>query len=117
MVTSELRDGIVWLTIEGEMVSQEIIGEVEKWLSQKNAFIGFITDLRRMTAIPSMYQQRELEEWRKQNRSGKPHALLGRTNALGTLVQIYIRFTRAEDTRYFMKPEAAVAWVKNFDQR
>ena len=117
MVTSELKNGIVWLTVEGELTSQDVMREAGKWLSQKDAFSGFITDLRQMTTIPSTTEQKELEEWRKQNKSGKPHALLGRTNALGVLIQIYVRLTKAEDTRYFMNPEAAIAWVKSFGQR
>ena len=117
MVTSELKDGIVWLTVKGEMVSQDVTREAGKWLSQKDAFSGFITDLRKMTSIPSTNEQKKLEEWRKQNKSGKPHAMLGRTNALGVLVQIYVRLTKAEDTRYFMNPEAAITWVKSFGQR
>jgi hypothetical protein len=111
MVTSELKDGIVWLTVEGEMDSQEIMREASKWLSQTDAFSGFITDLRQMTSIPSLSEQKKLEEWRKQNKSGKPHAMLGRTNALGALAQIYVRLTQAEDTRYFMDPEAATSWI------
>jgi len=117
MVKSELRDGIVWVTIEGELVSQDTMREIGKWLSQREAFSGFITDLRPMTSIPSTEEQKRLEAWRKQNKSGKPHALLGQTNALGALIQIYIRLTRAEDTRYFMSPERAIAWVRGFDQR
>ena len=66
---------------------------------------------------PSAEEQKKLEEWRKRNRTGKPHALLGQTNALGVLAQIYVRLTKAEDTRYFMDPERAIAWVKGFDQR
>lgn len=116
MVTSELKDGIVWLTIEEEMVSEDVKREAGKWLSQKETFSGFITDLRAMMTIPSLAEQREMEEWRKQNKSGKPHALLGQTNALGALIQIYVRLTKANDTRYFMDPEAAIAWVKNFGQ-
>jgi hypothetical protein len=114
MVTSELEDGIVWLTVEEKLTAEDVKREAGKWLSQKETFSGFITDLRAMTVKPSLGEQRKLEEWRKQNKSGKPHALLGQTNALGALAQIYIRFTRAKDTRYFMDPEAAVAWIKNF---
>jgi hypothetical protein len=114
MVTSELRDGIVWVTIEGEMVSDDVKREVGKWLDQKDTLHGFITDLREMTSIPSASEQKELEAWRAQNKSGKPHALLGRTNALGALVSIYMRITKARDTRYFMNIEAAVEWVKSF---
>jgi hypothetical protein len=116
MITSELRDSIVWLTVEGEIDSEDFMREAAKWLSQKETFSGFITDLREMTAIPSTTEQQRLEEWRKGNKSGKPHALLGRTNALGVLIQIYIRLTKAEDTRYFMNREAAIAWVRDFQQ-
>ena len=116
MVTSELRDGIVWLTIEDKMVLEDVKQELGKWLSQKETFSGFITDLRRMKIIPSLVEQKEMEAWRKQNKSGKPHALLGQTNVLGALIQIYIRLTKAKDTRYFMNPEAAIAWVKSFGQ-
>ena len=117
MVTSELRDGVVWLTVEGEMTAQDVRREAGKWLLRKDAFSGFITDLRSMTLVPSMSEQSRMEEWRKQNKSGKPNALLGRTNALGVLVQIYVRLTKARDTRYFMNPEAAVAWVQDFGER
>ena len=117
MITSELRDGIVWLIVEGEMTAQEVKREAGRWLSQRETFSGYITDLRQMTSLPSPNEQKEMEEWRKQNESGKPHALLGRTNAMGVLSSIYIRLTKAEDTRYFMDPESAIAWVTDFGQR
>ena len=89
MITSELKDGVVWLTAEGKLEAEEVQREVGKWLAQKDTFSGFITDLRGLTTIPSMEEQKRLEAWREQNKSGKPHALLGRTNALGVLVTIY----------------------------
>ena len=114
MITSELRDGIVWLTVEGELTTEEVKLEVGKWLAQTDDYDGFITDLRGMTTIPSASDQKRMEAWRKENNSGKPHALLGQTNALGALITIYMQLTKARDTRYFMRPEAAVRWVKNF---
>jgi hypothetical protein len=117
MIKSEPNDGIVWLTVEGDLDSQDAIREIGRWLSQGEAFSGFITDLRSMTSIPSSEKQKKLEEWRKGNKTGKPHALLGQTNALGVLIQIYARLTKAEDTRYFMDPERAIAWVNGFDRR
>jgi hypothetical protein len=116
MVTSELQDGVVWITVEREWDGEGFKREAARWLSQGEPFSGFISDLREMKAIPSIAEQQELEEWRKENKSGRPHAMLGRTNALGALIQIYIRLTKANDTRYFMSPDAAVAWVKGFDQ-
>ena len=116
MVTSELKDSIVWLVVEGEMSFEGVMREAGKWLSQKDAFSGYVTDLRKMTSIPSSEEQKKLEEWRASNESGKPHALLGRTNALGVLVKMYISLTKARSTRYFMSPEAAVSWVKGYEQ-
>ena len=58
MITSELRDGIVWITIEGEMVFEEVKREVGRWLAQKDAYCGFVTDLRGMTTIPSIAEGR-----------------------------------------------------------
>ena len=117
MVTSELKDGIVWLTVVGEMTPEDVKREASKWLSQPEEFVGFITDMRQMSPVPSMAVQKELDEWRKQNNSGKPHALLGRTTALDILAKIYVRAMGARDTRYFMDPEAAIDWVKNFQPR
>ena len=117
MITSELKDGIVWVTVDGEMEPQVMMREVGKWLPKKDAFSGFITDLRKMSPTPSMEIQKDLEAWRKKNNSGKPHALLGRTNALSVLVQMYVRVTKAANTRYFMNPYAATAWIKSFDRK
>ena len=117
MVTSELRDGIVWIIVEGQMTSQDIISEANKWRSQTDALSGFITDLRQMTSVPSTDEQKILTEWRRQNSPGRPHAMLGRTSAMGVLLQIYTRLTNAEALRYFMDPEAAIAWVKKSGQQ
>ena len=117
MVTSELKDGVVWLTVEGELTAQDVMHEAGKWLSQKDAFSGFITDLREMTSPPSADEQKKLAEWRRQNSPGIPHAMLGRTNAMGVLLQIYTRVTNTTALRYFMDPEAAIAWVKRSDQQ
>ena len=114
MITSELKDGVVWLAITGELEAGEVQRKVGKWLAQKDAFSGFITDLRGLTTIPSVEEQKRLEAWRENNKSGKPHAILGRTNAMSVLITIYVRLTKARDTRYFMNSEAAVDWVKNF---
>ena len=114
MVTTELRDEIVWIIVKGELAARDIRREVGPWLKHKDSFRGFITDLREMTPIPSPAEQKNMEEWRQQNRSGKPHALLGKPNALGALTKLYVSFTKAQDTRYFLKPEAAIAWIMAF---
>ena len=117
MVTSELRDGIVWIIVEGQMTPQDIISEANKWRSQTDALNGFITDLRQMTSIPSPNEQQILAEWRRENSPGIPHAMLGRTNAMGAMLQIFTRLMNTEAFRYFMDPEAAIAWVKKSGQQ
>jgi hypothetical protein len=117
MITSELRDGIVWLTVVGRLTTQDVMREAGKWLPQKDTFSGFITDLRMMTGGPSMFEREKLEAWRKQNKSGKPHAMLGPDTLIASIVKAYIRVTSAKDTRYFTDVEEAIAWVKSFDQQ
>ena len=114
MITSELRDEIVWVTIDGALFAEEVANAISPWLTQADLFQGYVTDLRKMTPIPSIAEQKAVEGWRKQNATGKPHALLGQTNALGAIFQIYVRLTKAENTRYFMDSDAAVDWVKNY---
>ncbi len=117
MITSELRDGIVWLTVVGRLTVEDVKREAGKWLPQKDTFIGYITDLRMITGSPSVSDRKKLEEWRKQNKSGKPHAMLGPDNLVASIVKAYIRITSAKDTRYFTDVEEAIAWVKSFDQQ
>ena len=115
MIRSELRNGIVWLTVEGELTLEDLKREAGQWVPQKDTFGGFITDLRGMGGIPPMSELQQMEEWRAQNKTGKPHALLGQTNALSALMTIYVRLTKARDTRYFMNEDAAVEWVREFE--
>jgi hypothetical protein len=70
-----------------------------------------------MMSLPSSDEQKKLAEWRRQNSPGIPQAMLGRTNAMGVMLQIYTRVTNTKALRYFMDPEAAIAWVKGFDQQ
>jgi hypothetical protein len=117
LITSELKDGIVWLNVVGKLTVQDVMREAGKWLPQKDTFSGYITDLRKITGSPSTSERKKLEQWRKQNKSGKPHAMLGRDNFMGVIIQAYIRITNAKDTHYFTDAEKAIAWVKSFDQQ
>jgi hypothetical protein len=106
----------VWLVVVGKLTVQDVMHEAGKWLPQKDTFNGFITDLRKVTGGPSMPEKKKLEEWRKQNRSGKPHAFLGMDNVMALIIRLYIRSTQAKDTRYFTDVEEAVDWVKSYNQ-
>jgi hypothetical protein len=36
---------------------------------------------------------------------------------MGVMLQIFTRVTKTKAMQYFMDPEAAIAWVKRFDQK
>ena len=54
MVTSELKDGIVWLTITDDLQAEQVQRKVGQWLTQTDAYKGFITDLRGMVGRTSL---------------------------------------------------------------
>lgn len=112
MITSQLRDGVVWLTVDGELLAKDMIAETNQWLLRKGEFAGFISDVRKMTACKSA-EKLKLEEERKRNKSGKPNAILIKDDAMSAVVKIYMRLTGAEQTRYFTSEREAVAWLKN----
>jgi hypothetical protein len=116
MVTSELKDNIVWLYFEGALNAEEAMAEISQWLPIKDTFDGFISDIRKMTDQPAA-DQKKLEEWRKANGSEKPNAILAKDNIMAVLARVYIRFTRAESTRYFTDAETAKAWIREFASR
>lgn len=113
MITSKLEDGIVWYTIDGELKADEMIPETQKWLNRQDEYIGYISDVRKMTKASS-YDKQRMEEERRKNKTGKPNAILLKDDAMAVIAKIYIKFTNAKDTRYFTDPEIAKAWLKSF---
>jgi hypothetical protein len=113
MVKSWLDGDIVWVEINGEFIADEIVAETTKWLVKPEAYIGYMTDIRQMTK-QTVYEQKKAEDQAKKNKSGKPRAVLGKDSATAALVNIYIRFTRAEGIRYFTQVDEAKAWLKTY---
>ena len=115
MVTSKFENGIVWLIVDGDLVAQEVLDEAEKWLPKIDTCLGFITDIRKMENAP-IIEQKKLEAGRKVHNTGKPSAILIKDNAMASIVKIYIRFTKAEDSGYFTDIDKAIAWIRNYQQ-
>ena len=114
MFTSQLKDRVVWLTVTGEFLADDLMGQVSKWLPRLNEFDGFITDMRQTEGSPSPAEQKKAEEWRKKNNTGKPNAILGKDNGMSMLVKIYVRFTGAKNARYFTDETEAINWIRSF---
>lgn len=112
MVKTKLEDMVLWITIEGDLKADEVIVEFNKWIPRKNEFIGLITDVRQMGAS-SAVDQKKLADQRRKNNLNKPHAILGKDSAFSVLVDIFVRFTRSENTRYFSDPEKAKEWLRS----
>jgi hypothetical protein len=115
MVKVELVDNIQILTIKGELNADEVLKEAEKLSTYRTSIIGQITDIREMTAQP-IADQKKLEMARKAQPHQVPNAILGKDNAMSSLVRIFINFTKAGDTKYFTDLEEAKAWIKSFHQ-
>lgn len=112
MVTIRLENVYLWVIIEGDLIADEVNKEFEKWIPRKNEFIGLITDTRKMGAS-SVGEQKKLAEQRRKNNLNKPNAILGKDSAFAALVDIFIRFTRSENTRYFTNPDDAKKWLQS----
>jgi hypothetical protein len=110
MVQVKLEGHYLWVIIEGDLVADEAISKINQWVGRKNEFVGLITDIRKMKESTAV-EQKKLEEQRKRNNLGKPNAILGRESAMAIVVDIYIRFTRAEKTRYFTDEKKAKDWL------
>ena len=116
MVTSKLKDRVVWMIVEGKLLADEFIPEAEQWLSRLDEYDGYCTDVRKMTTSTAVDKKR-IEERRKQNATGKASAILVKDSFWWTLAKIYINFTQASDTQIFTDPEKAKAWIQGYRNR
>ncbi len=117
MLTSWLDGEIVWLKMDGVFIADELIAETGKWLRERpDDFVGYILDIRAMTER-NVLEQEKAEQAARKNQSGKVRAVLGKGAALGILVNLHIRVTRAQGVRYFTNEEDAKAWVMSFKKK
>lgn len=116
MVKSWLDGNIVWLEIDGPFIADEVIAETNKWLAHPESYIGYITDIRKMTERTAA-ESKKAEDQAKKNKSGKPRAVLGKDLATAALMNIYVRFTGAEGIHYFNNVDDAKAWLRGQPQK
>ena len=111
MVTSRLVDNIVFIDVEGVFSADELYTETAKWFdTRKDEYVGYVVDLNKMTKHPAM-EQRKAEAYAKKVNSNKPRAIVGKDEAMARLINIYMRFTKAERVKYFANHEDAKTWI------
>lgn len=111
MVTSQLQDRIVILSVEGELSADEVHAELLNWYETKlDDFDGYIIDLNRMTKHPAI-EQRKAAAYEKKLPSNKPHAIVGKDEKIARLINIFERFTKASFVKYYTNHEDAKAWI------
>jgi hypothetical protein len=72
--------------------------------------VGYVVDLNKMTKHPAL-EQRKAEAYAKKLNSKKPRAIVGKDDAIARLINIYMRFTKAEGVKYFTNHLDAKEWV------
>jgi hypothetical protein len=111
MITSYLEDRIVFLEIEGVFSADELYSETSKWFdTRKDDYAGYLVDVNKMTKHPAL-EQRKAEAYAKKVNSNKPRAIVGKDEAIARLINIYMRFTKAEGVKYFSNHEDAKTWL------
>ena len=111
------KDGeFVYIKMEGEFIADELVSETQQWIeNHKDEYVGYIVDIRDLTK-QSALEQKKAEAKAKEIGTKKPRALLGKDPAMGALVNIYKRFTGAQDMRYFTNEDEAKKWVLTFKE-
>ena len=111
MISSHLVDNIVFIEVEGVFSADELYAETSKWFeTRSNEYIGYLVDVNKMTKHPAM-EQRKAEAYAKKINSNKPRAIVGKDEAMARLINIYMRFTKAEGVKYFANHNDAKKWI------
>jgi hypothetical protein len=111
MVTTELKGKVLYFTLEGAFSADELNVESGKWHEEhQEKFIGYVLDISHMTSHPAL-EQRRAEAFRKKLESNKPTAIIGKGEEGERFTNIYIRFTKAENLKFFHTYEEAEAWI------
>ena len=112
MVTSRIEGPIVYFNIEGVFSADELYAETIKWLESGQEYVGYLVDISKMTKHPAM-EQRKGEAYAKKLNTNKVRAIVAKDEATARLINIYMRFTKAdqESVKYFSNEEDAKAWL------
>jgi hypothetical protein len=110
-----MENKIVYLDIEGAYSADELYAESKKWYdNHEDEYVGYLMDISKMTKHPAI-EQRRAEAISKKLTTNKPRAVIGKGEAGARFINIYIRFTKAKDMKYFSKIEDAEEWILSYE--
>lgn len=112
MVTADLKDGIIYIKLDGNITYEEFLEAVDPIFASGEKYIGFISDGRKMTTINPAIQHK-LEQHHQMNNAEKPNAILMNPGKK-VVADIYTKFTRAKNTAVFTNEDEAVKWVNSY---
>ena len=111
MVTSQLEDRIVILSVEGELSADDVHAELLHWYETRlNDFDGYIINLNQMTKHPAL-EQRKAAAYEKKLPANKLHVIVGKDEKIARLIKIFERFTKADFVKYFTDQQEAKEWI------
>lgn len=110
MVTAELKNDIIYILLNGDVSYDDFLKAVDPILKSGQKYIGFISDGRKMTTINPAVQHK-LEQHHQTFNADKPNAILMNSDGKKVIADIYVKFTRAANTKVFTTEEEAINWV------
>ena len=114
MINSRMENEIVYLEIVGDFSANELYSESKKWFdAHKDEYVGYLLDISKMEKHPAL-EQRKAEALSKQLNTQRPRAVIGKGEVSGRFINIYIRFTKAKDIKYFNDITEAEEWILSY---
>jgi hypothetical protein len=111
MINSRMENKIVYLEIVGDFSADELYSESKKWFdAHKDDYVGYLLDISKMDKHPAL-EQRKSEALSKKLSTQKPRAVIGKGETSARFINIYIRFTKAKNLKYFSDVPEAEAWI------
>ena len=111
MITAEIKEKIIHITIVGELSYEEFNAVVDPLTKSGQPYVGYLSDGREMTRYRSVKDQLRLAERHKQSDPEKRNAILMAQNGMSAIAKLYLRFTGDVNTRVFTNRKEALAWV------
>ena len=116
MINSRMENKIVYLDIIGDFSADELYSECKKWFdAHKDDYIGYLMDISKMEKHPAL-EQRKAEALSKKLNTQRPRAVIGSGEVSARFINIYIRFTKAKDMKYFGNLEEAEKWILDYEK-
>jgi hypothetical protein len=116
MINSRMENKIVYLDVVGDFSADELFSESKKWFdAHKDEYVGYLLDISKMEKHPAL-EQRKAEALSKQLTTKKPRAVIGKGDVSARFINIYIRFTKAKDIKYFGSLKEAEEWILSYEK-